>query len=431
MRRRESNLIFVSIAAYRDPQLEPTVADCLHKAAHPERLRFGICWQHAPGDAPLSFRGDPRFRVHEVDWRESQGACWARAEIMKLWQDEGWFLQVDSHCRFSSGWDTMLLRAARETGSEKPVLSTYATPFTPGPNEILAGGPLQMAFQAFTPEGIPQLKPADLRQTERPVRARFLSAGFLFAPGYFVCEVPYDPELYFMGEEAAMTVRAFTHGYDLFHPAETVVWHDYLRANASKHWGDHSEANRAARPWGELDRSSKRKVERLLLGEPVEPFGLGTARTLDEYEAYAGLSFRLRKAQQYTVRAQEPPNPAIPAGWAENIHPWIARIVIERAQLPPGSLDDPELWYLGIEDGQGYEICRRDFTPDELAPLQQGSEERIALICEFPSESMPARWTVWPVSRSRGWLNKLQGRLRPEDFAILSEEDDDEPEEGE
>ena len=70
-----------------------------------------------------------------------------------------------------------------------------------------------------------------------------------------------------MGEETAMTVRAFTHGYDLFHPAETVVWHDYLRADARKHWGDHTEAEGTRSCWSELDEKSKRKVQRLLRGE--------------------------------------------------------------------------------------------------------------------------------------------------------------------
>ncbi len=420
----EENLIFVSIAAYRDPQLVPTIVDCIRKASNPQRMRFGICWQRDADEGPLPFLEDPRFRVLEVNWWDSRGACWARAEIMKLWQGEDWFLQVDSHCRFASGWDAMLLRAVMETGSDKPILSTYATPFTPGENEILSGGPQQIAFQAFTPDGIPQLKPIDLPnrwKPERPVRARFVSAGFLFAAGRFVEEVPYDPELYFMGEEAAMTVRAFTHGYDLFHPTETIVWHDYLRTDAKKHWGDHTDASQVARPWSELDDKSKRKVKRLLSGEPVESFGLGPVRTLEEYETYAGLSFRLRKAQQYTVRAGEPPNPEVPQDWADRIYPWIAKIMVQRAQLPEGALDDPAIWCLAIQDDQGYEICRLDITPDALAPLY-GSEEEIALICEFPSEDIPAAWTVLPLSRSKGWLRKIEGQLRDGDFAILEKD---------
>ena len=99
-----NNLIFVSIAAYRDPQLLPTVRDCIRKAGNPAQFRFGICWQRDTEDPSLPFGDDPRFRVFEVNWRESKGACWARAEIMKLWQGEDWFLQVDSHCRFAEAW---------------------------------------------------------------------------------------------------------------------------------------------------------------------------------------------------------------------------------------------------------------------------------------------------------------------------------------
>jgi hypothetical protein len=71
--------IFVSIASYCDPQLVPTVRDCLEKARHPEQLRFGICWQHASDEElPDWFCGD-RFNVLDVDCRESRGANWARA----------------------------------------------------------------------------------------------------------------------------------------------------------------------------------------------------------------------------------------------------------------------------------------------------------------------------------------------------------------
>ncbi len=421
--KSSDDLIFVSIAAYRDPQLVPTVVDCIRKASKPERLRFGVCWQRGEEEMRPPFLEDPRFCVLDVPWQESRGACWARAEIMKLWQGESWFLQVDSHCRFATAWDTILLRATKETGSDKPILSTYATPFTPGGNEVLSGGPLQIAFQAFTPEGIPQLKPLALQRCGnscRPNRARFVSAGFLFAHGRFVEEVPYDPDLYFMGEEAAMTVRAFTHGYDLFHPGETVLWHDYLRADARKHWGDHTETNSAVRPWGQLDEASRRKVQSLLRGEPVRSFGLGQARTLAQYEAYAGLSFRQRKAQPYTVRAEEPPNPDPAADWAESVVPWIVKVKVQRRDLPTGSLDDPALWCLGIQDDRGYEICRLDITPEKLAPLY-GLKEEISFICEFSSEAVPAAWTIWPVSRSQGWLARIGGHLEDDEFAILRE----------
>jgi hypothetical protein len=417
-----NNLIFVSIAAYRDPQLVPTVEDCIAKARHPERLRFGICWQHSPGEDTLPYREDDCFRILAIDWRDSKGACWARSEVMKLWRGEEWFLQVDSHCRFAPGWDVKLIEEAKRTESPKPVLSTYASPFTPGGNEVLAEGPLQMAFQGFTDEGIPHMKPVaipDWRNLKGPRRARFLSAGFLFTQGRFVEEVGYDPELYFLGEEAAMTLRAFTGGYDLFHPHETIVWHDYGRPSAAKHWGDHTEVNSVSRQWHELDSHSKNKVRRLITGQPVDSYGLGSERSLEEYETYAGISLKLRKVQDYTVRSEEPPNLEAGPDWMGQIFTWMVRITVNRAMLPIGALEDPFFWYVGIRDEGGAEIYRQDIPQSQLAELP-ATEPTVVLFCEFESGTIPASWIVWPVSVSLGWLAKLEDRLADGDYTIIA-----------
>ena len=42
--------IFIQIASYRDPQLLPTIKDCINKAKYPENLVFSIAWQHASFD---------------------------------------------------------------------------------------------------------------------------------------------------------------------------------------------------------------------------------------------------------------------------------------------------------------------------------------------------------------------------------------------
>ena len=424
--------IFVSIASYRDAQLVPTIADCLAKAAHPERLRFGICWQHGPEETALPYSGDPRFRILDVNWRESQGACWARARILEQWQGEEWFLQVDSHCRLAPGWDDRMIAAAEATGSTRPLLSTYATPFTPADEdnrELLSGTPQKMAIGGFTPEGLPQLKPVDVpawRTLSRPLRARFLAAGFLFTRGAFVREVGYDPELYFFGEEIAMTLRAYTHGYDLFHPHELLVWHDYVRKYATRHWDDHtpergSGSDNQEATWDKHDARSREKVIRLLQGKPVDSFGLGTIRTLADYEEYAGLSFTARKMQDYTRRCEEPPNPPIRADWQDQIYPWIVRILVDPARMSPAAFQDQNFWYVTLQDADQNEIYRHDFPAAELAPFT-GKESRIALVCELESGIVPVTWTVWPVSRTLGWLSKLHGTLEEGDYAIVHDE---------
>ena len=220
-----------------------------------------------------------------------------------------------------------------------------------------------------------------------------------------------------------MTVRAFTAGYDLFHPGEPVVWHDYERRSAVKHWDDHVEGKRAGADWEARDLGSKDRIRRLLLGEPLEPFGLGRERTLADYETYAGISFGVRKVQDYTLRAEEPPNPVTDPNWAEQIHTWMVRVALPTEDLRDEARMDVSMWYLGIHDTLGYEIFRRDFAPAEVQVLPW-SEPTMVLICELEAGSPPASWTLWPVSQSRGWLPKVQGRLAPGDYAIVLEEDD-------
>lgn len=448
----DNDQIFISIASYRDPQLVPTVEDLIAKADEPLLLRFGICWQHGNETSALPFSGDPRFQILDVDWRESRGACWARAEIMKLWRGEQWFFQVDSHCRFASGWDTRLIVMAGRTGSPKPIISTYANTFTPSEmpsdtREILSGPPQLMALETFTEDGIPTLKPLtihdSLSRTE-PMRARFLSAGFLFAPGSFVEEVPYDPELYFFGEEISLSLRAFTSGYDLFHPVEAVVWHDYVRSYATRHWDDHAPATLTAsgelisgqvQAWRELDCRSRNRVKYLLTGQDLpaeapsaaggalERFGLATVRTRADFENYAGISFHLRKAQDYTRRALEPPNPIASTDWPDNIYTWLVRVVVERTLLPSAAFHRLGFWMVAIKDENRSEIYRRDVTSLELEAFT-GAESQIILICEIQSGIIPASWAVWPFSRGEGWGNILEGGLSDSDFAIIKHETD-------
>ena len=191
----DAELLFVSIASYRDQELVWTVVDCLDKARFPERLRFGIRWQHGSEEQlPDWFHGD-QFRVLDVDWRDSRGACWARAAIMDLWDGEEWYLQLDSHHRFIRGWDAVLIDQAVRSGSHRPVLTSYASPFTPGEPVGTEQAPMRMEFDRFSEDGIPLFRPGcieDWRERTRPYRARFASAHLLFAPGGFVQDVSYD-----------------------------------------------------------------------------------------------------------------------------------------------------------------------------------------------------------------------------------------------
>ena len=73
----QKETIFVQIASYRDPQLLPTIKDCIEKSKYPENLRFGIAWQHSPDDVWDNldeYCDDPRFKIVDINYKDSKGA---------------------------------------------------------------------------------------------------------------------------------------------------------------------------------------------------------------------------------------------------------------------------------------------------------------------------------------------------------------------
>ena len=408
--------IYISIAAYRDPELVPTVDDCLARATHPERLRFGICWQHGPDEDPLPWTGDSRFQVIDVPWQASRGACWARAEVMARYGGEDYFLQLDSHHRFVAGWDDVAIDELRRAPSDRPVLTAYLTPFDPAQPEAREHLPMQMNFDRFTEQGIVLCRPGELRDWRprtRPARARFLSAHFLFTIGAFVRDVPYDPDLYFTGEEFTMAVRAFTHGYDLFHPHRMIAWHEYTRSyRPHKHWTDHDGGPAVTMAWHERDQASLAKADAFLAQPTVGPFGLGTTRTFADYEAFAGLNVAARRTQEYTRAGYEPPNPPADPDWASRIRSYALDLAIDRARLPV-DVTDYHFWYVGVHDENGREIVRQDLDRAAVLRALATPAPQAIVQCAFETDRVPVAWTVWPVSDSRGWLERLDGPIVP------------------
>ena len=305
--------IFIQIAAYRDPQLLPTIKDCLQNAKHPENLIFSIAWQHSNTDKWDNldpYLQDSRFRITDVDYKDSKGACWARNLLQKKYAGEKYTLQLDSHHRFVKDWDQKLismLNNLQENGHKKPLLTAYAPSYDPTNDpQKRVDTPWKMNFDKFIPEGAVFFLPAVMenhKSLKAPVPARFYSAHFCFTLGQFVLEVPHDPNYYFHGEEISIAVRAFTWGYDLFHPHEIILWHEYTRTNRTKQWDDDSV-------WYQKNDASHSRNRQLFgMEEKTIDFGqydFGKERSLQDYEKYAGLSFKNRSAEPETLQHKYP-----------------------------------------------------------------------------------------------------------------------------
>lgn len=311
---RRPGRIFVQIAAYRDPDLLPTLIDCVAKAARPERLTFGIMWQRDDGDDLGPFANDPRCRIDACHWRESRGACWARHRLQRLYDGEEYTLALDSHHRFLEGWDVELEAQFAVLDDPMAMLTSYL-PALPLDESLPADpAPVILAADRFTADGVLLFDPFALDDgsvPDRPLPARFYSAHFAFSRGAFVEDCPHDPELYFWGEEITLSVRAFTHGYHLHHPHRPVAFHRYGREGRPLHWEDQwAEVGPEPGAW-RLDVRSKRRVRALLGMEPDDTvtwgrFGLGRRRSLADYEEFAGVRFADRWIGDDASRGESP-----------------------------------------------------------------------------------------------------------------------------
>jgi hypothetical protein len=297
------NSIFISIASFRDPDCANTISNLLAMANQPDRLAFGVCNQlvrDQDQDCVLRPNLAPMLRIDEVDASLSRGACWARSRIQRLWQGEDYYFQIDSHMRFVEGWDEILTGMLNTCPSRKAVLSTYPLTFVPpdtyGKPEIV-----RLTPKWFDENGILTCYSNVTNISNAPdvpQENHFVAAGLLFSRSSIIEEIPYDPNLYHVGEEISLAVRLWTHAWDIYTPNRVIAYHDYgKRETRSKHWKN--DCN-----WQALDASSKARV-RLLLGidqsdsltgvcPDLEPYALGKERTLAEYENNAGVRFQLR-----------------------------------------------------------------------------------------------------------------------------------------
>ena len=416
----ENGKIFIQIASYRDPELLNTLQDCIDKSKYPENLVFGICWQHSKEDewdTLDDYKDDPRFRIVDVDYTESKGACWARNTLQQQYGGEQYTLQLDSHHRFIQDWDEELitmLKSLQDKGHQKPLLTSYISSYDPQNDpEGRTQVPWLMNFDRFIPEGAVFFLPATIPNWEtmtEPIPARFYSAHFAFSLGSFVEEVPHDPNYYFHGEEISIAVRAYTHGYDLFHPHKIIAWYEYTRRGRTKQWDDD-------KTWGNKNSESHLRNRKLFemdgLTKDID-FGIydfGTERTLEDYERYAGVSFKKRAVQKYTLDNNFAPNPPL---YGEEFEESFLKIFKHCIDVHRSNFDkdkDYNFWAVIFEDENGNSINRKDMSESEIRGYLTTPDDWVKIWREFSVESKPYKWIVWPHSKSEGWLNKIEGTL--------------------
>jgi hypothetical protein len=294
--------IFISIASYRDPELQWTIKSAIENANNPENLYFGVVHQGVDSEL-FDINAIKNMSLIKMHPKEAKGAGFARAKAMELYSGQEYFLQIDSHTRFVPGWDAIsidqLNRAKNISGHSRVLLSYFPAPYEPERN----GG-------MFLVKNNPKIKSYPTRQRillnkrkqwtaerfefesktkESPELSQTVLGGFMFSDASIINEVPYDPEISFFGEEVCFAMRAWTRGWDIYSPSKNIVYHFYSRGGYDKIWKDR---NLRGVSWKEIEEISYKKQKRVLCGEEVGVFGAGDVRSIQEYEEFVGVNFK-------------------------------------------------------------------------------------------------------------------------------------------
>lgn len=415
--------IMLHLPAYREPELIPTIEDALAQAKYPKRIYFGICRQFHPDDRfdnVDKYRDDPRFKIKDIPYKEAKGLAYARAVINdELLDDEDFVLQLDSHHRFTKHWDKTLIGwydSLKKKG-KNPLICGYQPYYNPfNDPEDRVQEPWISEAASFYPFGTifirPTGFPVDWKKLKEPIPARFLSGHFCFGPNKWAKEVRHDPDLVFAGEEINLTVRSFTHGYDLFHPHKVVVWHATMREEREGilAW---EEPTHSKLFWKQQD-DGRAKIRQLLRvednGIDLTGYDLGTVRTLRDYEKYAGIHFKRKSFQKYTKDLGFPPNPVIEdeQEWEDSFMYSFYHLV----DIHPHMLSEKDYNFILVafdnEKGEGIDS---EFIEGKRLENFLEKNQPIHYEKMFHTDVNPTKVVFWGHSEERGWAERYEIEL--------------------
>jgi [Skp1-protein]-hydroxyproline N-acetylglucosaminyltransferase len=259
-----------------------------------------------------------------------QGPVFARHLGNRMYRGEYFAIQSDAHVDYVLDWDTSIIQQWTNANNEMAVMTAYLSDVhdsmdseghlirTTRPimckSDFEDSGATRHLRHGQQPEG-----PAKIHN--EPTLEPFWAAGFSFARGHFIVNVPYDQHLpwVFQGEEISIGIRGFTYGYDFYTPETSPCFHYY--ANADKtgkrntvklFWENAKKLDRAKvrevevggmkRLNGIIQMSSPEITPDSWLHVDEEKYGIGLVRTPQKFFDTFGIHMKEFKTEDHLCR---------------------------------------------------------------------------------------------------------------------------------
>ena len=308
------NKIFISLACYRDPEITPTIQDAYNKAKNKHLLIFGVYAQMAETDEKidLNFIEDKdQIRLLVKDYTKARGPSYARYIIYnKLYKDELYYLQIDSHTRFAENWDVQLIEMHSKL-SANSIISTYPRGYQlKNDTNLTKSEKMNILKFKKIRDGIPIFNTTTIPQEDRPKRNYFWAAGYSFCYGAIFKIIPFDPHLknLFWGEEFLMSLRFFTNNVKIYSPNRHVIYTLWTRNYRHTFWELKERMNGKFEIYGFLSFLRLCSIANFIpnkgeffekletkFRDEIEKYGVGNKKSVEEFYNRIGIKENIKK----------------------------------------------------------------------------------------------------------------------------------------
>ena len=251
--------IYVSVPSQNDAEFIPTVLRCLENASNKKNIKIGssIFWKKEDienGKSPFFLEMEKVFsKIDNVNFDilpfdYFPGVGNGRVQSLKFYNNEKYYLSIDSHTQFEPGWDENLIESyekTRKTFGKRRVLTSYLPGYDIDEDHnitFLDNNP-KWQFFSYDPtrsKNIPV--PDDKTLTgdniiiydhlvdDTYLPAKKISAHFTFTEAdYWIngCRINLDPRIIFWAEEFYQSALAYSRGYNLAWTKEIFMRHYY------------------------------------------------------------------------------------------------------------------------------------------------------------------------------------------------------------
>lgn len=295
----DDRTIFISVASYRDDECPNTLNSIYTNAKYPKRIFVGICQQNHPTDIDCLYNtNNPNVSIIRLSDLEAKGPTYARYMCSKLYNNQDYYLQIDSHIHFVKDWDTKIIEMIDgiKDESQKVVITQH-------PKDWIEEGKTDDTTIStfcqghFGSVGVITFH-SSIQTNKGPcMLIPYCAAGFFFTYGCFLNEVPFDPNLpqLFEGEEGLFSIRLWTSGWNMYAPNRDICYHYYTRADKPKYWTNpdygkyvNITLHKVKVLMGLEDLKSDSGSDKDNLENDFKLYGLGSIRTLADYYRFVG-----------------------------------------------------------------------------------------------------------------------------------------------